>query len=250
MIGAIAARFNSLSVLGQACAIVVAATIGADLLTLVFYAMFFSDRLLLDLLLTSLIVVAVAFPLSYVFMGRSARLVDLAAELDRVNRFDDLTGLTNRRTFLVEARKLIAAADESAGILLFIDADHFKVINDSHGHAMGDAVLREIGAALKSCIAEADVAGRLGGEEFVVLLRGAGHEQAALVCERLRRKVRAISGIVGLSGRDVTISIGVSKHQPGQDLDALLLAADRNLYVAKASGRDRIVHADGKLAAA
>ncbi|MDH4988660.1 GGDEF domain-containing protein [Aminobacter anthyllidis] len=254
MVGAsrIAARFNRLSVLGQACAIVAAATIGADLLTLIFYAIFFSDRLLLDLVLTSLIVVAVAFPLSYFFMGRSAKLVELAAELDRANRLDDLTGLLNRKTFLFQSRQMLSDHEEGegAGMLLFIDADHFKAINDRHGHAMGDAVLQEIGAALTATIGEQDLAGRLGGEEFVVLLRGASPEKAAQVCERLRRKVKAISAIVGMSGREVTVSIGVSKHQSGQSLDALLLAADRNLYLAKANGRDRIVNTDGKLAAA
>jgi len=254
MVGAsrIAERFNGLSVLGQSCVIVVAATIGADLLTLIFYSIFFSDRLLLDLVLTSLIVVAVAGPLSYFFMGRSAKLVELAAKLDRANRLDDLTGLLNRKTFLFQSRQVVDVHEgsDSAGTLLFIDADHFKAINDRHGHAMGDAVLQEIGAALASSIGVRDIAGRLGGEEFVVLLVGAGEDKATLVCERLRRKIKAISAIVGISGRVVTVSIGVSKHQPGQSLDALLLAADRNLYLAKANGRDRIVNTDGKLAAA
>ncbi|GAA2844987.1 diguanylate cyclase (GGDEF)-like protein [Aminobacter aminovorans] len=248
----IAERFNGLSVLGQSCAIVAAATVGADLLTLIFYAIFFSDRLLLDLVLTSLIVVAVAFPLSYFFMSRSAKLVELAAELDRANRLDDLTALLNRKTFLLQSRQVLSAhdGDDGAGMLLFIDADHFKAINDRHGHAMGDAVLQEIGAALTSSIGEQDIAGRLGGEEFVVLLRGANPDKATLVCERLRRKVKGIAAVVGMSGREVTVSIGVSKHQPRQSLDALLLAADRNLYLAKANGRDRIVNTDGKLAAA
>ena len=248
----IAERFNGLSVLGQSCAIVAAATVGADLLTLIFYAIFFSDRLLLDLVLTSLIVVAVAFPLSYFFMSRSAKLVELAAELDQANRLDDLTGLLNRKTFLLQSRQVLSAheGDDGAGMLLFIDADHFKAINDRHGHAMGDAVLQEIGAALTSSIGEQDIAGRLGGEEFVVLLRGANPDKATLVCERLRRKVKGIAAVVGMSGREVTVSIGVSKHQPRQSLDALLLAADRNLYLAKANGRDRIVNTDGKLAAA
>lgn len=185
-------------------------------------------------------------------MGRSARLVELAAELDRANRLDDLTGLLNRRTFLLQSRQIVSdhADGKGAGMLLFIDADHFKAINDREGHAMGDAVLQEIGAALASSIGAGDIAGRLGGEEFVVLLVGAGEDTATLVCERLRRKVKAISAIVGMSGREVTVSIGVSKHQRGQSLDALLLAADRNLYLAKANGRDRIVKADGKLAAA
>lgn len=248
----IAVRFNRLSVFGQSCMIVMAAATGANLLTLIFYSIFFSDRLLLDLTLTSLIVVAVAFPLSYFFMGRSAQLAALAAELDRANRLDDLTGLLNRKTVLRQARELIAAdtGGDGAGTLLFIDADHFKSVNDIYGHAKGDAVLRELGAALKSCIYEDDLAGRLGGEEFAVFLAGADHERAAQVCDRIRRSMKSIAPTIGLGRREITVSIGASKHQPGQDLEALLGAADKNLYAAKTEGRDRIVQSDPDLAAA
>ena len=104
-------------------------TIGADLLTLVFYAIFFSDWLLLDLVLTSLIVVVVAFPLPYFFMGRSTKMEELTAELDRANRLEDLKGLLKRHAFLLDAWMTVTAADEGAGagVLQFIDVDHFKV---------------------------------------------------------------------------------------------------------------------------
>lgn len=243
---ALASRFNGLSVISQSCVIVTTAVIGADLLTLVFYSIFFAERLLLDLLLTSLIVIVVASPLTYFFLARSARFAELAAELDRANRIEDLTGLLNRKTFLSQAKRLIEAeaADGSAGAMLFIDADHFKALNDRFGHAVGDAVLREIGTALKSCIRESDLAGRIGGEEFAVFVAQAGQDRAVQVCERIRHRVKAISEIIDLDGCDITVSIGASAHRPGQDLDSLLMAADRNLYKAKETGRDRIVQSE------
>jgi diguanylate cyclase (GGDEF)-like protein len=231
---------------------VTAAVFGADLLTLIFYSIFFADRLLLDLLLTSLIVVSVAFPLSYFFMARSAGFAELAAELERASRTDDLTGLLNRRTFFREVKRRIEldAAGKGAGTLLFIDADHFKSVNDTFGHAIGDTVLRELAVALRTSINEDDLVGRLGGEEFVVLLTGAGHEKASQICENIGHKVKAVSGVVGLGKHKITVSIGASVHRPGQDLDTLLLAADRNLYAAKVKGRDRTIQDEPERAAA
>ncbi len=200
---------------------------------------------MLDLLLTSVIVVVVASPLTYFFLRRSMRFVELAAELEKVNRTDELTGLLNRKTFFAQAKRLVAAMGDgnSTGTVLFIDADHFKSVNDTFGHAIGDAVLREIGTVLKSCTRESDLAGRLGGEEFAVFLYGAGDDQAAKVCEHIRQKVKGVSGTLGLGRHTVTVSIGLSVHETGQELDALLLAADRALYVAKSNGRDCTVQA-------
>jgi diguanylate cyclase (GGDEF)-like protein len=236
----IAARFNALTVLGQSCLIVAVAAAGADLLTLVFYSIFFSDRLVLDLLLTSVIVLFVASSLTYFFLRRSARFAELAAELETANRTGELTGLLNRKTFLGETRRLVGTRETngSTGAMLFIDADHFKAINDSFGHATGDAVLREIGSALKSCIRESDVVGRLGGEEFAVFVDKADFAQAAALCGRIHQKVKEISRTLGLGSRSVTVSIGLSAHEFGQELEALLSAADRALYVAKSKGRD------------
>lgn len=245
-------RFERLSVLGQSCMIVASAVIGADVMTLIFYSIFFADRLLLDLLLTSLIVVVVAFPLSYFFMGRSARIASLVAELNKANRTDDLTGLLNRKTFLLEATRLIDsdAGANGAGALLFIDADHFKSVNDTFGHAVGDAVLCELATVLGASIDEGDLAGRIGGEEFAVFLAGAGQDEAARVCDRIRRGTKAISGNVGLGALGITVSVGASMHRPRQALDSLLMAADRNLYIAKSNGRDRAVQGGEELAAA
>jgi diguanylate cyclase (GGDEF)-like protein len=248
----LAEAFNRLSAFRQSGLITAAALAAADFLTVVFYSIFFSDRLWLDLALTSLIVVVVAFPLSWCFMMRSAKFAELAAELTKANRIDDLTGLLNRKTFLLEAKLLIGvtAGQDGVGTLLFIDADHFKSVNDTFGHATGDAVLCELGAALKAPLLAGDLAGRLGGEEFAVLLIDEGRGRTTHVCESIRQNVKAICDIVGLGKHEITVSIGVSAHLPGQDIETLLMCADKNLYMAKAMGRDTLFNDEVNRAAA
>jgi diguanylate cyclase (GGDEF)-like protein len=236
-------RFGKLSVFKQACLIVLAAIIGADTLTLIFYGIFFQDRLILDLVLTTVITIAVGFPLGYFFMGQQAKLAAMAAELDRIARVDELTKLANRKAFFEEAHSLIGSHPPSTetGALLFIDADHFKSINDTFGHSTGDLVLRQFGEVIRSCIREGDLAARLGGEEFAVFLVGADRHEARQVAERMRGKVLGIMPAVGMEGRKVTASIGMCMCRPGQKLEDILLLADRNLYAAKSQGRNCVV---------
>jgi diguanylate cyclase (GGDEF)-like protein len=245
-------RFGRLPVVLQACLVVLVAMAGADLLTLVFYSIFFADRLLLDLALTTLIVIVVGYPLAHFFLGQNAKLAAMAAELDRATKTDGLTGLANRRSFFNEARHVINKGDQSigSGAILFIDVDHFKSVNDTFGHAVGDAVLCELASVLRSTISEGDLAARLGGEEFAVLLASAGRGRIFQVAERIRRDTKAIATAIGLGRREVTVSIGVSMYRPGQNLEAVLISADQSLYAAKAQGRDRIVYANRGLAAA
>lgn len=237
-------RFGKLSVPRQSCILVVAAILGADLLTLIFYGMFFSDRLLLDLLLTTLIVVIVAFPLAFFVMNQQAKLATMAEKLDRTARTDDLTGLSNRKTFFDQVRQAIENSSGSAGCLLFIDADHFKSINDTYGHATGDIVLMELGATMKSGIRGQDLAARLGGEEFAVFLVGANRSAALRIAEALRLKAHRIASSAGIDDHRVSVSIGISIHRAGLDLEDLLLEADKNLYAAKKNGRDRVIGAE------
>jgi diguanylate cyclase (GGDEF)-like protein len=236
-------RFNGLPIAWQVAAIVAAAVVGSDLLTLLFYSIFFADRLLLDLVLTTVIVVVVATPLAYYFIGQNVRMTRLAADLALANRSDDLTGLLNRKTFMAEAQAMIATEAASAGVLLFIDADHFKSVNDTLGHAAGDAVLRELAGILADLTEEGDLAGRLGGEEFAVFLAHATGEDATRLCDSIRARAREIARRLGLRGLTVTVSIGVAVHEGGQSLSELLLRADKNLYAAKIGGRDRAVSA-------
>jgi diguanylate cyclase (GGDEF)-like protein len=123
--------------------------------------------------------------------------------------------------------------------LLVVDIDHFKSINDRHGHAVGDEALRQIARELTAATRAGDSVYRYGGEEFIVVCEGLPHAAAVLAAERLRLGVAALD-IDGVSGR-VTASIGVATApEDGTDLGALFHAADGRLYTAKSSGRDRV----------
>jgi diguanylate cyclase len=127
--------------------------------------------------------------------------------------------------------------------LLVIDVDHFKVINDTHGHLLGDRVLRAIGQILQANIKGRDIAARLGGEEFAVLLLGTSSQGAQVLAEQIRLavargRIRRIDGteLVGA----ITVSIGIASARAGEDFDALLARTDAALYRAKRDGRNLV----------
>lgn len=165
------------------------------------------------------------------------------AELDLAVRVDSLTGLFNRR-HLTEHTEIVCSAArrrQRQVSVLMIDVDRFKSVNDSHGHAAGDAVLQQIAERLRAGVRAEDMAGRWGGEEFVILLPDTGEEGAVKLAERLRFAV-ANESIRTTEGLEiaVTVSIGCATGV-GEYPDALLKRADAALYVAKAEGRDRVV---------
>jgi diguanylate cyclase (GGDEF)-like protein len=157
---------------------------------------------------------------------------------------DALTGLPNRRYF-EEFVSLLAQrrrAGDAVGILM-VDIDKFKALNDSHGHATGDEVLRAVAGAIVSAVREDDVPARFGGEEFVVLLRNPDPGVAVEVGERIRASVRALDlarfGVLGVS-----VSVGVAVADgPDEPIDDIIATADQALYRAKRGGRDRVVAA-------
>jgi diguanylate cyclase (GGDEF)-like protein len=156
---------------------------------------------------------------------------------------DDLTGLANRRAFVEIGT---AAVDQARRYhrplaLLMMDIDHFKKINDTFGHALGDAALRAAAEALRQAARRADTAGRLGGEEFALLLPETTIDRARVVAERIRRDVEALTVQHGNTPIRFTCSIGVAELTPDvNDLDGLLRGADEALYRAKAEGRNRV----------
>jgi diguanylate cyclase (GGDEF)-like protein len=157
---------------------------------------------------------------------------------------DALTGLPNRRYFdefcgLLARRR---RADDAVGVLM-VDIDKFKALNDTHGHATGDEVLRAVGGAIIAAVREDDVPARYGGEEFVVLLRNPTPEVALDVGERVRVAVGALE-LRRLGVRAVSVSVGVAvARHADQSIDELIAQADRALYRAKRAGRDRVVAA-------
>ena len=163
-------------------------------------------------------------------------------ELLRAATHDDLTGLLNRRAFMDQAGRLLDLAARSGRpvSLCLADLDHFKRVNDTWGHQVGDRVLRDFAATAMEALRRTDVLARLGGEEFVVMLPETGSEAAMLTAERIRagaERRRVIPEPV------YTVSIGVAtleKTRGARDLDLMLRRVDEALYTAKGEGRNRV----------
>lgn len=162
-------------------------------------------------------------------------------ELRRSATLDSLTGVLNRRAFLSRLDEECAAAERHnyACCLAILDVDHFKSINDAHGHLVGDQVLLELSRRLEGTARSEDMVGRYGGEEFVLFMRYAEREGGRLVAERVLRCLRHQPITTGAGELQVTASIGVALLDP-RDLTATLAAADAALYRAKNLGRDRV----------
>lgn len=154
---------------------------------------------------------------------------------------DGLTGLFNRATTMERLHAMLQELGISdRGSVLLLDIDHFKMINDRLGHAAGDECLRRIGEIIRKTVRAGDTAGRIGGEEFLVVMPGAPRDVALTVGERLRLAI-ALGGMRHASGEPVTTSIGAAAATVGDTPETLLARADRALYQAKRQGRNRIV---------
>jgi len=180
------------------------------------------------------------------FVARYAAAGDAAGReleaLAALARRDPLTGLANRRA-LEEAlaREVGRAARDGAPLaVVALDVDHFKRVNDAHGHAAGDAVLAAVAARAAEALRAGDLLARIGGEEFAALLPGATLEAAAEVAERVRARIGAAPVPAGEARLAVTVSAGVAALAPAEDGAALLARADARLYAAKRAGRDRV----------
>ena len=163
--------------------------------------------------------------------------------VERQALVDGLTGVANRRHCEEALTSEISRADRLATPLTLVlaDLDDFKAINDEHGHAAGDEVLREFAAVLRATLRDSDLAGRWGGEEFLMLLPGADAVGGAQLAERVRASL-AERSFLGRDGAvvSVTCSFGVAQHQAGWDERELFAAADRALYRAKREGKNRV----------
>jgi diguanylate cyclase (GGDEF)-like protein len=127
--------------------------------------------------------------------------------------------------------------------LLMLDIDHFKHINDTHGHSVGDDVLKAVAASIKGQLRNVDMVFRYGGEEFLILLSNTSREAAAMVGERVRLAAQAHDYLVGGNMIELTVSLGCSTLLPGESVESLLRRADSALYVAKREGRNRLTMA-------
>ncbi|MES2878638.1 MAG: GGDEF domain-containing protein [Pseudomonadota bacterium] len=167
------------------------------------------------------------------------------ADLEHLNRHDGLTGLFNRQTLKQMTEQELARARRQSSItsLLLLDLDYFKRINDKHGHPAGDAVLRHVAALLSARVRCTDVVGRLGGEEFMVLLPGTASDAARKLAEKLCRDIDVNSMVWQGVTIPCQVSIGLASTEavPGFDFEKLYSASDAALYQAKQQGRNRVV---------
>lgn len=176
-------------------------------------------------------------------------LREMNARLEALTVTDALTGLANRRLLFSRLEEEVRRARRARVPLavVMLDIDHFKEVNDTYGHAMGDAVLRDIGALLNASIRATDLAARYGGEELTLVLPYTDGAAALQVAEGLRQKIADQDHILGSTTLRRTVSLGVSSRsgQAGMpDADALLKLADEALYRAKQGGRNRVEMAE------
>lgn len=168
---------------------------------------------------------------------------DLGENLRKAACSDHLTGLSNRRAFFEAADLELARRLKTVRpvALLVIDADHFKAINDRHGHRAGDAVLAHLARTMRKVCRQVDVLARIGGEEFAIILPSVARDDALVIAERLRAEVERTPASYEQQPIAYSISIGVAVMDDTLDgFDSLIKRADQALYAAKRRGRNRV----------
>lgn len=187
--------------------------------------------------------VAATFEALVLSIGLADRALILRRDAQKIRLLADKDALTealNRRAWGEAASAALAATPVQPVAVLFLDLDHFKLLNDRRGHAAGDEALIAVAATLRAELRPGDLLGRYGGEEFVALLKGTKEEEAMQVATRLCRRVHRLELKVDHDLMLLTVSIGVSIRQPGDTLDALVQRADEAMYQAKLTGRNRV----------
>ena len=165
--------------------------------------------------------------------------MSIVQTLDHERSRDPLTRLLNRRAFFEQVKKRLALYGHSGWAVMTCDLDHFKMVNDTWGHAAGDRALKEFGALLARTVRQDDLAARFGGEEFVLLIRSTSLHTAVLVAERLRSSVMNLH--IPATAHTLTASFGVVQLNSNGDINQAIEQADRLLYEAKHAGRNKVV---------
>lgn len=238
-------KFGNLSPAKQVLLLVGTGALLANAMAAAFFLAGGYERLDTTIYVTTINVVTVGTPYGIFLVSWIHRLKRMAHELDTAFRKDGMTGLSTRHEFYLRVEHLIKTSNPafSAGAILYIDVDHFKAINDKHGHALGDELLQELGVLIRDMLGSRNLGARFGGEEFILFLPDADYGQAAWMANRILTDARKVSRRIDDQEISVTVSIGVSFHHPGQALEQVVNAADECLYQAKNQGRNCIVYA-------
>ena len=205
---------------------------------LVTFLLFRDGDLQRHMVIAAVLSVAISLPNALIAARRLLANHRRLTQLEYLAHTDTLTGLSNRRHFLSEFSGQAGRA--RAGIVLMIDIDNFKEVNDTHGHMAGDDVLRAVARALRSLISDVDHICRFGGEEFVVFLRDHSPAGGLDLAHRVREAVEQTIVASRVAQMAVTVSVGCSFKGLAEDVEEALLRADAALYDAKQSGRNLV----------
>ena len=194
------------------------------------------------ILFAGIVPIVIALPISLAIGTMSFKLVSTQSELKRLADEDPLTQLPNRRSFFASAQAHLEGLKTSGGTsaLLVIDADHFKQLNDSYGHAVGDKALVGIADVLRENFRDGDLICRVGGEEFAVLLPGLNLETAQPLATRVVEAVAANPLVEPGAIIEYSVSCGIADTTSSYNLQAVFKAADDAMYLAKRQGRNRV----------
>lgn len=195
------------------------------------------------LLITLIVSVPVSALFSYVSLRLTAMAEELHEELHTLAHTDTLTGLPNRRSFLQSVAEIwpMPGGEQGPCAIIVFDIDHFKLINDQHGHAIGDRALTHVASCCHEMLGPGEIGARMGGEEFAILLPALQIEEAALRAEQLRAALSARALVSGSAVIQITASFGVADNRGERALfNQAWIDADRALYRAKRAGRNRV----------
>ncbi len=218
--------------------VVIAITVVVDIVVLILVANIAPrEEWSLDLTLSLVVATFLSLFFSTIMARQTLRNHHLAQELGQLLERDRLTDAATRDCFF----KRMNEAPDAYGLSLMIDIDHFKSINDTHGHSAGDAVIRHVAQILKKNCRSLDIVCRYGGEEFVVFLFGVGQEDGLQIAERIRKVIERAATQHEDKTLRVTVSIGGSLKERAKEVERSIKEADDALYKAKALGRNRSI---------
>lgn len=202
----------------------------------------FSYGMNIGLIFSIVVSTIVSFPVAYFLISQKEKILVLNRELTNLLRYDPLTSCLSRRAFFQEAEVAIQEARQKQEpySVFFIDLDHFKQVNDTFGHAIGDEVLRLLGKVMKEQMQLGEFVGRMGGEEFCMFAQNCPADRARGRGQKLVDEFRRQAQVINNKNVDCTLSIGISVSNRFDDLDEQLKEADRLLYLAKNRGRNCI----------